>query len=171
MHADPATWDQLHRLAKSAATELERRELYDLLAAPQSEPLVRQALELAVSSEPPSTIAPEMISSASRRHPEMALDFAIAHWDLLRPLIEPTSQPAYVPNLLGDAWDLRLIDKLNGFAEHQIPPDARQDVVKTDAHVRYYAAIRKDRLPEVDQWLKAQRAQSASAHNDAGLGR
>lgn len=156
VHADPATWDQLHRLAKSAATEMEQRELYDLLAAPQSEPLVRQALELAASSEPPSTIAPEMISSASRRHPEMALGFAIAHWDLLRSLIEPTSQPAYVPNLLGYAWDLRLIDKLNAFAERQIPPNARQDVVKSEAHIRYYAAIRNARLPEVDQWLKTQ---------------
>ncbi len=156
VHADPATWDQLHGLAKSAATEMERREIYDLLAAAQSEPLVRRALELAVSSEPPSTIAPEMINSASRRHPEMALDFAIAHWDLLRSLIEPTTQPAYVPDLLGNAWDLRLIDRLNAFADHQIPPNARQGVVKSEAHIRYYAAIRSDRLPEVDQWLKAQ---------------
>ncbi len=85
----------------------------------------------------------------------MALDFAIAHWHLLRSLIEPTSQPAYVPDLLGNAWDLRLIDKLNAFAEHQIPPNARQDVVKSEAHIRYYAAIRSDRLPEVDRWLKA----------------
>ncbi len=156
VHADPATLDQLHRLAKSAATEMERRELYDLLAVPQSEPLVRQAFELAVSSEPPPTIVPEMISSASRRHPEMALDFAISHWDLLRSLIEPTGQQTFVPNLLGSAWDLRLIDKLNAFAERQIPPNARQDVVKSEAHIRYYAAIRKDRLPEVDLWLKTQ---------------
>ncbi len=86
VHADPATWDQLHRLAKSAATEMERRELYDLLAAAQSEPLVRQALDLTVSSEPPPpTIVPEMIRSASRRHPHLALDFAIAHWDRMRP--------------------------------------------------------------------------------------
>jgi hypothetical protein len=63
------------------------------------------------------------------------LDFAISHWELLRSLIEPTSQPAYVPDLLSNAWDLRLIDKLNAFAEHQIPPNARQGVVKSEAHI------------------------------------
>jgi hypothetical protein len=45
---------------------------------------------------------------------------------------------------------------LNAFAEHHIPPDARQTLLKTEAAVRYRATIREDRLPEVDQWVKSQ---------------
>jgi len=156
-HADRSTWEQLHRLAKSAATEIERRELYELLAAPESTSLVQQALELAISGEPPSTITPVMISTASTRHPKIAFDFAVAHWDTIAPHIEPATQARYVPSLLHDATDLSLIDKLDAFAERHIPPDARQDLRKAEATVRYLAEIRKDRLPEVDQWLKNQR--------------
>jgi hypothetical protein len=45
-HADALAWDQLHRMAKSAATELEREELYDLLAAAHNAVLLQQALQL-----------------------------------------------------------------------------------------------------------------------------
>jgi aminopeptidase N len=153
-HADAMLWDQLHRMAKSAATELERGELYDLLAAARNEGLVQLALELASSGEPPPTIAPEMIITASHRHPKIAFDFTVAHWDTIASLIEPTSQARFVPSLLDTASDPELIGALNAFAERHIAPDARQDLRKTEAAVRYHAAIRKDRLPEVDQWVK-----------------
>ncbi|HLN48516.1 MAG TPA: M1 family aminopeptidase, partial [Steroidobacteraceae bacterium] len=155
-HADALTWDQLHRMAKSAATELEREELYDLLAAVHNEVLVQQALQLASSGEPPPTIAPEMIATASNRHPKIAFDFTVAHWDAISSLIEPTSQARFVPSLLDTASDPQLLDSLDAFAEHHIPPDARQGVRKTESAVRYRAAIRQDRLPEVDQWIQSQ---------------
>jgi aminopeptidase N len=155
-HADAMTWDQLHRMAKSAATELEREELYNLLAAAHSEMLAQQALQLASSGEPPPTIAPEMIAMASYRHPKLAFDFTVAHWDAISSLIEPTSLPRFVPDLLNTATDPQLLDSLNAFAEHHIPPDARQGLRKTEATVRYRATIRKDRLPEVDQWVQSQ---------------
>jgi aminopeptidase N len=155
-HADPMLWDQLHRMAKSAATELEREELYDLLATVHNEALVQLALQLASSGEPPPTIAPEMIDTASYRHPKIAFDFTVAHWGTIQSLIEPTSQPRFVPDLLKTASDPQVLDSLNAFAEHHIPPDARQSLLKTEAAVRYRASIRKDRLPEVDQWVKSQ---------------
>ncbi|MGC1386785.1 MAG: M1 family metallopeptidase [Steroidobacteraceae bacterium] len=157
-HADARTWDQLHRMAKSAATELEREELYDLLARVHGEALVQQALQLASSGEPPPTIAPEMIATASYRHPKIAFDFTVTHWDAISSLIEPASQSRFVPSLLNTASDPQLLDSLNGFAESHIPPDARQTLLKTEAVVRYHAAIRKDRLPEVDRWVQSQTA-------------
>ncbi len=156
VHADTMTWNQLHRMAKSAATELERGELYDLLAAAHDEMLVQQALQLASSGEPPPTIAPEMIATASYRHPKIAFDFTVAGWDAIKSLIEPTSRARFVPSLLDTASDPQLLDSLNAFAEHHIPADARQALRQTEATVRYRAAIRRDRLPEVDQWVKSQ---------------
>jgi aminopeptidase N len=153
-HADAVTWDELHRMAQAAATEMERRELYVLLAVPANEVLVQRALDLAISGEPPATIAPEMISAASERHPKLAFEFAIAHWDRIAPLIEPSSQARYVPSLLNDATDLNLIGELEHFAEGHIPPDDRQELRKAAANVRYLAMVRDDRLPEIDRWIK-----------------
>jgi aminopeptidase N len=157
-HADQATWDRLHGMAIAARTQIERQELYALLAAAEDTRLVQQALDLAVTDEPPATTAPQMISVASGRHPEMAFDFAVAHWDRIGALIEPTTQGRYMPLLLSTATDLNVIAKLDAFADGHIEADARQDVLKAESLVRYLAMVRTKRLPEVDRWVQAQRS-------------
>ena len=154
--ADQAVWDQLHAMAKSAKTEIERRELYALLGTAESRALAQEALDLALPGEPAPTIAPEIIGAASRRHPEQTLDFTVDHWDQLAALLEPASQARFVPGLMGSATDLKLLDKLESFAAAHIPADARQDVRKAEAGVRYRAKIRSNRLPEVTQWINNQ---------------
>jgi len=157
VRADERTWEQLHAMAKSARTEIERQQLYDLLATPENAALTQRSLELALSGEPPPTVAPDIISTASERHPREVLDFAIAHWDRISPLIEPTTQTRFVPSLLHGAFDPSLIDKLDAFAQEHIPPDARQDLRKAEANVRYLAQVRRDRLPQINQWLQQPR--------------
>jgi aminopeptidase N len=154
VQADALTWDQLHHLAMSAQSPLERQELYRLLARPQDRALAQKALDLALSGEPPGTSVLEMISMASYRHPELAFDVAVAHWDALAPRLSAGRQPRYVPRLVGEASEPRLLDKLDDFAREHIPPSARLDLQKSKANIRYLASIRKDRLPEVDAWLK-----------------
>jgi aminopeptidase N len=155
-HADAAAWDQLHAMAKSAKTQVERQELYGLLAASEDPALVQRALDLALSGEPPKTTAPGMIGTAAGRHPGMAFDFAVAHWDQVESFLEPTSSTRFVPRLVSGASDPHLIGKLESFAQVHIPPSASQDLHKAEANIRYLASIRKDRLPEVDRWLKGQ---------------
>jgi aminopeptidase N len=157
LHADQATWDQLHGMAKTARTQLERQEFYSLLGAAEDKTLAQQALDLAMSGEPPATITPQMINAVSARHPELAFDFTVARWDKFLTLLEPNIQARYVPRLINNASDLKLIAKLDHFAELHIPPGARQDLRKIEANVRYFAKIRQDRLPEVDIWLRKQR--------------
>jgi aminopeptidase N len=155
-HADAASWERLHAMANSAATLIERQELYGLLPAAQDPLLVQRALDLALGSEPPTTIRPAMITSASVDHPMLAVDFALAHWEELSAWIEPTAKARFVPRLAANASDADLIDKLNAFAAAQIAPGARQDLRKSIANIRYQAAIRQSRLPEIDRWLQSQ---------------
>ena len=154
-NADAAAWDQLHAMAQSAKTQVERQELYGLLAVAQDTTLVQRALDLALSGEPPKTTAPGMIGAAAGRHPALALNFAVSHWDQVETYLEPTSSARFVPRLAAGASDLQLIAKLDAFADKHIAATARQDLRKAEANIRYFAAQRKDRLPEVDQWLKA----------------
>jgi aminopeptidase N len=151
--ADQPTWDKLHVLAKSTASELERKELYQLLGAAQSDALTQQALALVFSGEVPTTIAPDIINRVSNRHPEVAMDFAIAHWDKLVKMLEANTSLSFVPRLAGNSTNLKTVDTLNTFAAAHVPENARQEYVLTIARIRYLAKVRATRLPEVDRWL------------------
>jgi aminopeptidase N len=153
--ADRATWDKLRQMAKAASSELERRELYQLLGSAESVGLVQQALALTLTEEIPPTIRPNVIRSAAGRHPEAALDFAIAHWDKLSAMLETSSAQLFLPRLAATSANLKTVDILNAFADIHAPANARQEYVLAIARIRYAAKVRETRLPEVDRWLAA----------------
>jgi aminopeptidase N len=153
MQADQRVWDRLHQMARSTQSELERKGLYKLLGSPLSDALTKQALELVFSGEIPPTMGPEIIRSASGPHPDMAVDFAIAHWDRLARMLETSSAFQFVPYLAKTSADPNMADKLNQFAATHVPQNARQDYVLAIARVRYLAKMRAERLPEVNRWL------------------
>jgi aminopeptidase N len=153
-HANASTWNKLHDMARSAKSEIERAQFYTLLAMPEDTTLVRRALALALSGEPPPTIAPQIVTSASAEHPDIAFEYATDHWGELAALIEPSSQARFVPGLVTSAFDTTLINRLNAFADAHIPQSARKDLRKSESSIRYRAEIRSERLPQADDWLK-----------------
>ena len=156
LHADASTWEQLHALAGKASTPLEKQQLYVFLGTARDPALANRALLLALTDEPPLTIRPSIVGAVSRLYPEMAVDFASAHWDQITVSLEPDSRAEYVPSLAGNSRDLKTIPKLDAFAAAHIPADARGDVVKARAAIRFYAKIVAERLPELDRWLAQQ---------------
>jgi aminopeptidase N len=154
LHADAQSWERLLAMAEQAKSELERRELYAFLAAAEDPALARRALELAFSGKPPATLTSPIIAAVSYLHPDMAFDFATRHWDRLAPYIEPASQPAFIPHLLSNAYNPALIGQLDAFAKRHIPSSARQSVRNMKSNIRYNAAIRTKRLPEVVAWIE-----------------
>jgi aminopeptidase N len=155
VNADPAIWDQLHTLARNAKTDLETRTYYDLLGAARDEALARRALALALSGEPAPTTAPGMISSVSRRHPALALQFIDANWAKVSPLLDSSAQGSYAPRLVSGSADPALIGALARFGDAHLTASARGDFTKAGAAIVYNAKIRSERLPEVDRWLAA----------------
>ncbi|MDR3510471.1 MAG: M1 family aminopeptidase [Caulobacteraceae bacterium] len=152
-HADAADWEQLHGLAVSARTELERVELYARLGEAEDPALARRALDLSLSGEPAATTTPQMVEAVSSRHPAMALDFTAAHWDRISALLEPDTRATFPPRLVMGGSDKALADKMDAFAAANIPESARQDVRKADANIAYLAKVKAERLPDVDRWL------------------
>lgn len=153
--ADEATWNDLHELARAAATPLERLEFYQLLGSTEDATLAGKALALALGDEPPATIGPEIVRTVSILHPALAFEFARSHWDALAERIETTARPQFVPDLLFGASDTRLIGELDDFARARIPASARQEVRTVASHIHFLALIRRDRLPDVDRWIRA----------------
>ncbi|MFI5268791.1 MAG: ERAP1-like C-terminal domain-containing protein, partial [Chloroflexota bacterium] len=154
-HADPATWEEIHGLAKAAATNLEKRQLYVMLADAHDPALAMRALDLSLTDEVPATTRPAMLSASSGYHPDMALDYYIAHQDAYNTVLEPASRARYAPRLAARGRDAAILQKLHTYAAAHIPAEARGDVAKTDATVNERIAIRTQRLPEVDAWVKA----------------
>jgi hypothetical protein len=154
-HADAAIWEQIHTLAKTTADSLQKQIYYGLLSQSRDPALAQKALDLAMTDEAPVTLRPAMIATVSRLHPEMAVDFAIAHIDAINVALEPDSRTEYVPRLARSSHDPAMIAKLDAYADAHIPASARQNVVKADSAIAYGVKIRKDRLPDVDRWLAA----------------
>jgi len=157
--ADAPTWERLQALARAARSQLERAELYGLLAAPQDEALVQRALALALGEEVPATLRPALLSAAAQEHADLALGFALDHWDRVRGWIEPSNWPRFVPRLAQQGIDPVLIVRLDAFAGQSIPEAARRDLRKAEARIRYSATVRQARLPDCDRWLAAARSE------------
>ncbi|MGC9953123.1 MAG: M1 family metallopeptidase [Rhizomicrobium sp.] len=156
-HADAATWEQLHALAKNAQSSLEKRQFYALLGAVHDRALAERALDLALSDEAPVTMRPAVVDSVAAYYPEMAFDFTEAHFDAINTMLEPDSRNEFAPQLAQSSTDPAMIAKLEAFAGAHIPATARQATVKAEAAIAYAAMVRAKRLPEIDRWLKRHR--------------
>ncbi len=153
-HADAATWEQLHTLAKKAQSSLEKRQFYALLGSAHDRALAERALDLALTGEAPVTMRPAIVGSVAVYYPEMAFDFTEAHRDAIDAMLEPDSRNEFAPRLAESSTDRAMIAKLEAFAVAHIPATARQATVKAEAAVAYAAVVRAKRLPEIDRWLK-----------------
>jgi len=156
-HADPATWEQIHQLARRAPTPLEKTELYDLLGTSRDAGLARRTLELALSDEPDVTIGPNMIDAVSGPFPGLAFDFATTHIDRINRALEPDSRTQYVPGLVANSSDPAMIARLNDYAAERIPATARGSVVRAVSSIGFRAKVRAQTLPQISQWLAQHR--------------
>jgi aminopeptidase N len=152
-HADRSAWDQIHALARSTPSEIERLELYEMLGQAQNQRLAADALELTLTGEPPPTVIPHILQTVAKLHPRLAFVFNAAHWQELAVTIEPDFQVRFAPMLLKSSYDASLIAPLNAFAEAHIPRNKRLDVRKMEANLRYLARVRRERLPDLDRAL------------------
>ena len=161
-NADGPTWDQLHALARKAATELEKQDYYRLLGVAADPRIAQRALDLSLTQEAPVTLRPLILDSVARVHPELAADFAIAHWSAIDPMLESDSKAQYVPSLADGSDDLNMITRLNAFAAGHIPSSARSSLEKAVARIRYNVQI-GTHLADIDRWIAtAPRPQGAN---------
>ncbi|MBE7218608.1 MAG: M1 family metallopeptidase [Caulobacteraceae bacterium] len=156
-HATPAEWDQLHGLALHAPTALEKADAYFRLAQARDPLLAQKALALSLTSEPDRTTMPSMVTDVGREHPQMALDFAIAHVDYINVVLEPDSRNSFIPRLAQEGSGDAAIAKLDAYAQAHIPATAQGDVVRARSAIRAADAIKARVVPQVVAWLPAHR--------------
>lgn len=153
-HADAATWDQLHAQAQAEKTPLIKDALYSMLASTKDEALAKRALDLALTNEPGPTNSASMIATVARQHPELAFDFAVAHRPQMDKLVDVTSRGEYYPRLVSSSLDPAIIGKMRAFEQANIAPTSRRVADTVIANIQYRLGVHKDRLPDVDAWIK-----------------
>ena len=153
-NADAATWDQLHRMAQSEKTAQIRDEYYGLLARTQDQVLAKRALELSLTDEPGETNSASMLGGVADEHPDMAFDFAMKHLDQIDPRVDTTSRSRFYPRLAGDSHDPAMIGKLRAYADAHVAAGSRRATDSAIANIEYAIMIRRERLPQIDAWLK-----------------
>ena len=156
-HADAATWEALHQLARTAPTALDKEEAYTRLAEARDPALAQRALALALTDEPEKTTAPTMIRVVGYEHPAMALDFAIANMGAISAVLEPDSRNQFVPRIAQESTDLSALAKLDAYAAANIPATAQGEVVKARSAIRFTAEAKARVIPQVKAWLTAHR--------------
>ncbi|CAD7386101.1 M1 family metallopeptidase [Xanthomonas arboricola] len=156
-HADAATWDRLHVLAKAQTSNTLRTQYYVLLANTQDAALAQRALDLGMTSEPGGNIGMRMISQVARQHPDLAFDFAVAHREQVDTLIGATSRSGFYPRLVATSANRQTADKVKVYADHYLEPDARSNAEKAIAAIQTRATLRERRVPEIEAWLRGRK--------------
>ncbi|HEY0437541.1 MAG TPA: M1 family metallopeptidase [Phenylobacterium sp.] len=151
-HADAATWDQLHGLARNARDVTDKTRLYRLLGQAHDPSLADRALALALTKDPSPTDAPEIISSVSGVYPEKTWDFVMAHRAQVDAMIEPTSRTTFYANIAARSNDAAMEARLKAFVG-TVPASSRGEVDKALATIRYVREVVEKRVPEADRWI------------------
>jgi aminopeptidase N len=154
-HADAATWEQLHAMARAEKTPLIKDRLYGLLASAQDPALARRALDLALTPEPGATNSAGMLSYVAYEHPDLAFDFAVAHRAQVDGLVDSTSRARYYPSLGSGSRDPAMIAKLRAFAAAHIAERSRRATDTAVASIEYRREVIGKRLPQITSWLEA----------------
>ncbi|WP_369976474.1 M1 family metallopeptidase [Xanthomonas bundabergensis] len=152
-NADAATWDALHRMAQQETTAMIRDQDYLLLAAAKDDALAQRALEMALTDEPGATNSASMISSVASEHPDLAFDFAVAHRTRVDTLIDTTSRARYYPYLGAGSVDLKMVDKIQAYAQRYLAATSRRDAEAAIADIRTRVRLRAQRVPQIKAWL------------------
>lgn len=153
VNADAATWNRLRAQAEAETVPLVRTQYFDLLGKARDPALAQKALDLALTPAPGATTSAGIIQQVAANHPDMAFGFALAHRAQVAGLVDTTSVNRFFPGLASGSSNLATAARVEADAKANMPEAARRDADTAAASIRYRAAIKKDRLPEIDAWL------------------
>lgn len=152
-NATPAQWDMLRSFAKASTGSVERSSLYQLLGIAKDEALAKRALDLALTPEPGATVSAAIVAAVASEHPELALDWSLAHLAELNKLIDSSAQSRAIARLASGSDDPATIGKLESYARANLDTSARKPIDTAIAGIRTRLADRPRIRKESLAWL------------------
>ena len=158
-HADAATFEQLHTVAKSAKNETEMRRYYAALASVRDPQLARQAVDIALSSPEilpqAAVLRVEMVLIMSLEHPELSWKVFSENSDrLLKPvsMLAPLIISQYAPE---QYWNALPADQLETWAKAHVPAEMADNVARGMEAARFKVAEKAALVPAADAYTTA----------------
>lgn len=151
----PEAFAALQELARASTDLQAQRQYLTAMARAEDPALALQALDCALGPEVQVSAGMQMIRAAADFHPDLVFDFALAHKAEIDARSDSGERLFFIPHLVRTGADQALADALHAYALKAFPPGGRADADEAEARVRQRAAVRAQRLPEIDRWLKA----------------
>jgi aminopeptidase N len=156
LHADAATFEQLHTLAKSARDDAEQRRFYTALASVRDPKLGEQAAKIALDPEiPPQGIQLRlaMFGTLRAEHPRLAWSTFSGNADmLLSPFgdLAPLVEAQYVPQFF---WNSVPLDQMEAWIKAHVPAEMGPQIQKGMEAARFQLTQKESLVPDADAYL------------------
>ncbi|MGB8167546.1 MAG: M1 family metallopeptidase [Chthoniobacteraceae bacterium] len=157
-HADVEIWEKLHELSRVDPSVEQKHNFIRALASARSSELASRTLALSLTDE----LIPEDAAHLVRQvcedgeQPDLALDFAKAHLDVLFAKVGALGANSYVPRLYRAFTDAARADELESFAKAKLSPDAKYQVAKAADEIRFKASLKRRLLTDIDERCRVQ---------------
>ena len=156
LHADAATFEQLHTLAKAAKDDAAQRRPYLALAAARDPKLAQHVAGIALSSElPPQAIQlrVDMIGTLRQEHPQLGWDTFAANVEMLMSPagnLAPLFEAEFVPQLF---WNSLPPDKMEAWIRAHVPAEMNDYIEKGMESARFQYSRKQELVPAADAYV------------------
>jgi aminopeptidase N len=156
LHADAATFAQLHTLAKAATDDAQQRRLYVALAVVRDPKLAAEAAGIALSPElPPQAIQLRlgMIGTLRQGHPQLGWSTFSGHAEMLMsPFgnMAPLFLAEFVPQIF---WNSLPPDKMEAWIRAHVPAEMNDYIEKGMESARFQYSLKQALVPAADAYL------------------
>ena len=153
MHADTATWDRLHDMARTSTNALEKQQLYTVLGEVRDKALARRTLVLALGDEPPITLRQNILRGPSTNFTTMSWTYLKANKTRADALFAPGSMVEMLARIT-DGWTDETAAR-EALAMAEAEGEVPQRLKASLSAALYRAKVRRERLADIDVWVKA----------------
>ncbi len=154
-NADQAAWNKMRKLGQNAESYLVKSSMYRLLGSTRNVDLANQALALALTKEPGSTLSAAMIGAVAQEYPDLTVDFALANREAVEALVDVSSTSEFIPGLGNGSADPAMVGKLNAYAAAHLKPESRKPVEQAIVAIQTRITSQPRIRSEVNAWLDA----------------
>jgi aminopeptidase N len=151
--ASPETFDSILARARSSTSQLEKRQLFNSLAATRDRALAQRVLELAFDEDVPDAFGPGLIGGVANHYPELAYDYAAAHRTEIAARLDPDSAATFLPGLISGSNDPAMLRRLRETIDRDVPASSRRQPEAQYAGMNERITTRERRLNDISAWV------------------
>ena len=132
------------------------RLYYGALDGVEDEELAKRAIALFRSDEISAQRRPRYFRSMADDHPRLIWDYYKENFEAIEADVDPLERVEYGPSIAQATGDEEIAKELVEFAKENLPEASAKPVERAVKSIEYRARVKRERLPELVEWLKAQ---------------